>query len=89
MFFASLIFSFFSSSLHLGFTTNILKIKTNAVNMYVSAPLTPNLILLPIIAKSTTPNNGTEFTIQAPKILMLNGENSPVIPTIDIISDII
>ena len=60
----------------------------NAVNIYVSTPLIPNFIAFPIIANATIPSNGTEFEIHAPNILILNGETSPVIPTIDIISDI-
>ena len=35
------------------------------------------------------PEAGTEFAKLAPKMLMLNGDNSPVIPTIEIINEII
>ena len=88
MFFAKFTFSFLSSSLYFGFIMYIVTIKTSAVSIYVNVPLIPNFIALPIIAKATIPNNGIEFEIHAPNILILNGEKSPVIPTIDIINDI-
>ena len=89
IFFAKFTFSFTSSSLYFGFIKNIVTISTSVVSINDNAPLIPNFIRFPIIAHATIPNNGTEFDIHAPNILILNGEISPVSPTIDNISVIV
>src|SRR5699024_6508078 len=88
-FLASFIFSFFSSSLYLGFIINIEAIKTKDVNKYVNAPSIPNLIAYPINPDINIPKTGIEFPRPAATTLIPNGENWSLIPTIDIIRDII
>lgn len=53
-----------------------------------TAPPTPACITLPINETKTTPNIGTDEAKQAPKMLILNIENSPPKLTIDNMNEI-